>query len=219
MCRDTRQPKWPGIYVVGLTGGIASGKSTVSRMLSEQGAAIIDADRLAREATRPGSEGLRRVRQAFGDRIVEPSGELDRRRLAALIFRDSAARAKIDSIIHPLVMERTRELLRELQDAAEREARPRIAIIDAPLLFEAGADALCDEVWVVSLCRHDQAGRLMKREGYNLEEALSRIDSQMPLAEKENRATAIIDNRGTIEETRKRVSVLWEDLLRRINRI
>lgn len=143
---------------------------------------------------------------------MAPDGGLDRRQLAAIIFRDENARAKLNSIIHPLVMQRVEELLREIQDTAKGEPRLRIAVVDAPLLFEAGADAICDEVWVVAVSREDQAERLMKREGYSLEEALSRIDAQMPLAEKEKRATRIIDNEGTVGETQRRVLGLWESL-------
>jgi dephospho-CoA kinase len=208
----TRPPKWPGIYVIGLTGGIASGKSTVSNMLADLGAVIIDADWLAREVTLPGSEGLRRIREAFGDSVVTPEGVLDRHRLAEIIFHDDDARAKLNSIIHPLVMERVKQLLRETQDAARREGCLMVGIVDAPLLFEAGADAICDETWVVAVDREGQAKRLMRREGYTREEASSRIDSQMPLDEKERRATRIIDNQGTVEETRKRVLELWESV-------
>ncbi len=214
----SRQAKWPGIHVIGLTGGIASGKSTVSDMLAHLGAVIIDADRLSREVTLPGSVGLQQVRQAFGDVVITPSGELDRHRLGAIIFHNKAERAKLNSIIHPLVLDRTRDMLRELQKTAGDGHVP-VAVVDAPLLFEAGADALCDEVWVVAVNREDQAKRLMKREGYSREEALSRIDAQMPLAEKEARATYIINNEGTIEQTRRRVLELWEKAERSLDRM
>jgi len=200
----------PGVYVIGLTGGIASGKSTVSRMLSELGAVIIDADRIAHEVTAPGSPGLEMVRRAFGEDIVRSDGSLDRHRLGNLIFRDDALREKLNAIVHPLVMRRVEERLRELQDESAADGKTRIAVVDAPLLFEAGADALCDETWVVSLDRDSQAERLMKREGYTLDEAMSRINAQMPLDEKEKRATFIIDNHGSIEDTRLRVLELFE---------
>lgn len=212
------QAKWPGIRVIGLTGGIASGKTTVSGILASLGAIIIDADKLSRQATSPGSPGLAQVREAFGDRVITPDGRLDRHRLATIIFHDDAARDRLNSIIHPLVIERTKRLLRELQDVAKAEGRAHMAVVDAPLLFEAGVDAICDEVWVVAVSRDDQAERLMRREGYSLDEALSRIDAQMPLAEKVKRATEIIDNEGTVEQTRKRVLALWQEAARQLRR-
>jgi dephospho-CoA kinase len=205
----SRRGKWPGLRVIGLTGGIASGKSTVSDMLAELGAVIIDADRLSREVTLPGSEGLRQVREAFGDSVITRGGTLDRHRLGAIIFHDESARIRLNSIIHPLVIELTEQRLRELQGISGKQRRPIVAVIDAPLLIEAGVDAICDEVWVVAVGRDIQARRLMSREGYTLDEALSRIDAQMPLSEKKKRATHIIDNEGTAEQTRETVLQLW----------
>ncbi len=206
----SRRGKWPPLRVIGLTGGIASGKSTVSDMLADLGAAIIDADLLSREVTLPDSEGLLKVREAFGDVVLAPDGTLDRHKLGSIIFSDEAARQRLNSIIHPLVIEITEKRLRDLQVRARRQCRSLVAVIDAPLLIEAGVDAICDEVWVVAVSQEVQATRLMKREGYTLQEALSRILSQMPLSEKEKRATHIIHNEGTIESTRKQVLELWE---------
>ena len=211
--------KWPGIRVIGLTGGIASGKSTVSDMLAQLGAVIIDADILSREVTLPSSEGLRQVREAFGEKVIAPDGTLNRHRLGSIIFRDETARERLNAIIHPLVIARTEQRLRELQDEAKRQGKPLVAVIDAPLLIEAGVDAICDEVWVVAVSQEVQAKRLMKREGYTLDEALSRIQAQMPLAEKEKRATRIIDNEGTADQTRQRVLGLWEKAVRRLNSV
>lgn len=205
----SREGKWPGIKVIGLTGGIASGKSTVSDVLAELGAVIIDADLLSREVTLPGSKGLRRIRQVFGEGILTPDGTLDRHRLGEIIFHDDSARARLNSIIHPLVIERTTEQLRALQDRAKEQGKALVAVVDAPLLIEAGVDSICDEIWVVAVSREVQAERLMKREGYMLDEALSRIDAQMPLDEKKRRATRVIDNEGTPEDTRKTVLETW----------
>jgi len=210
----SRQGKWPGIRVVGLTGGIASGKSTVSDILAQLGAVIIDADLLSREVTLPGSEGLRQVREAFGDSVIAADGTLDRHRLGRIIFRDEKARQRLNGIIHPLVIGLTEKRLRELQGRAKEQTRPLVAVIDAPLLIEAGVDSICDEVWVVAVSREVQADRLMKREGYTLDEALSRIDAQMPLEEKKQRATHIIDNQGSVERTREQVLKLWEKAVR-----
>lgn len=208
--------RWPGIYVIGLTGGIASGKSTVSSILSSLGARIIDADRLTHEVQSPGSEGLLEIRKAFGDSVILSDGSLDRKKLSQIVFRDKEALERLDSIVHPRVMERVKEILRDMQEAAKRDGRVRVAVVDAPLLFEAGADRITDEVWVVALPREEQARRLMKREGYSLEEALTRIDSQMPLEEKKKRAHHIIDNRGSVQETKEQVFTLWRSLERRL---
>ncbi|MGE5579552.1 MAG: dephospho-CoA kinase [Bacillota bacterium] len=198
--------------VIGLTGGIASGKSTVSEILAGLGAVIIDADVLSREVTMPGSQGLRRIREAFGDKVIATDGTLDRRKLGTIIFRDEASRQYLNSIIHPLVIQRTEQELRRLQEEARKSGKSIVAVVDAPLLIEAGVDVICDEVWVVAVSRETQAERLMKREGYTLGEALSRIDAQMPLSEKEKRATHIINNEGTRDQTRERVLHLWERL-------
>ncbi|HHY45272.1 MAG TPA: dephospho-CoA kinase [Firmicutes bacterium] len=209
--------KWPGIYVIGLTGGIASGKSTVSETLRDLGARIIDADAITREIQAPGSDALREIREVFGDRVIAPDGTLDRRELGRIVFSSEGARRMLNSIIHPRVINRTKDILREMSESAAKEGPVPIAVVDAPLLLEAGADAVVDEVWVVALPREQQAERLMKREGYSAEEAFSRIDSQMPLEEKEKRADYVIDNSGTIEETREQVFTLWRSLERRLS--
>lgn len=209
--------KWPGIYVIGLTGGIASGKSTVSETLREFGARIIDADTITREIQSPGSDALREIREMFGDRVIAPDGTLIRRELGRIVFSSEKARNTLNSIIHPRVIDRTKEILRDLSESAPREGPVPIAVVDAPLLLEAGVDAVVDEVWVVALPREQQAERLMKREGYSREEAFSRIDSQMPLEEKEKRADYVIDNSGTPEETREQVFALWSSLERRLS--
>ncbi|HHY75688.1 MAG TPA: dephospho-CoA kinase [Firmicutes bacterium] len=209
--------KWPGIYVIGLTGGIASGKSTVSQVLRDLGAHIIDADEITREVQAPGSEALREIQEAFGDGVILPDGSLDRRKLGRIVFSSQEAREKLNAIIHPRVIARTKEILRELSETGRRKGPCPIAVVDAPLLIEAGVDAIVDEVWVVALPRKQQAERLMKREGYTEEEAFARIDSQMPLEEKEKRADYVIDNSGTIEATREQVFTLWRSLERRLS--
>ncbi|HHX28068.1 MAG: dephospho-CoA kinase [Bacillota bacterium] len=205
------------MYVIGLTGGIASGKSTVSEILRSLGATIIDADAITRELQSPGSEALREIQEAFGDDIILPDGTLDRRKLGRVVFSSERSRHILDSIIHPRVIGRTKEILKELAQSAPGKSPVAVAVVDAPLLLEAGADAVVDEVWVVALPRDQQAERLMKREGYSAEEAFSRIDSQMPLEEKEKRADRVIDNSGTPEETKEQVFTLWRSLERRLS--
>lgn len=217
--------KYPGLYVIGLTGGIASGKSTVSRMLRELGAVIIDADEVSREVVSPGTVGWRRVVDAFGPGVLRPDGTINRRKLGGMVFGDKEALDKLDSIIHPLVMARVEEMLAKLsREAVERKGGAgeqenvvkKIVVLDAPLLFEVGADKLVDEVWVVSVDPETQMERLIKRNGYSKAEALSRISSQMPLPEKEKLSDVVIDNRGDPESTRKQVLALWEEVQRKI---
>ena len=155
----------------------------------------------------------------FGDRVIGPDGTLDRRELGRIVFTSENARYVLNSIIHPRVIERTKEILRSLAESTPREGPVPIAVVDAPLLLEAGADEVVDEVWVVALNREQQAERLMKREGYSAEEAFLRIDSQMPLEEKEKRADRVIDNSGTPEETKEQVFTLWRSLERRLSSV
>jgi dephospho-CoA kinase len=209
--------KWPGIYVIGLTGGIASGKSTVSETLQGLGATIIDADAITREVQSPGSDALEEIRRAFGDGVIAPDGTLDRRKLGQIVFSSERSLHTLNSIIHPRVIERTKEALRGLVESASREGPMPVAVVDAPLLLEAGVDSIVDEVWVVALPREQQAERLMKREGYSAGEAFMRIDSQMPLEEKEKRADRVIDNSGAIEETKEQVFTFWRSLERRLS--
>ena len=211
------EPKRKGTYVIGLTGGIASGKSTVSRFLSRLGAVVIDVDIIAREVTSPGSLGLRRIIEAFGQEFLFPDGSLDRKKLAQLVFHDKGALKLLNSIVHPLVMERVEDILEALSRKSQIEGVKTVVVLDAPLLLEAGADRLVDEVWVVSVDEKTQMERLMKREGFSREEALSRIRSQMPQKEKEKRADRIIDNSKTPEETEKIVKAAWTDLKRKIS--
>lgn len=209
--------KWPGIYVIGLTGGIASGKSTVSEALQGLGATIIDADAITREVQAPGSEALEEIRREFGDGVIAPDGTLDRRKLGQIVFSSEQSLQTLNSIIHPRVIERTKQTLRRLAESAPPRGPTPIAVVDAPLLLEAGVDSIVDEVWVVALPRDQQAERLMKREGYSPDEAFMRIDSQMPLEEKEKRADRVIDNSGTVEETKEQVFTFWRSLERRLS--
>lgn len=209
--------KYPGLFVIGLTGGIATGKSTVAQILAEMGAEVIDADRVSHEVVEPGTDGWKRVVESFGEGILRADGSIDRRKLGDLVFRDKALLDKLNSIVHPLVMAKVRERLRQLcgaESAASTElpgapdaAREglRLVVLDVPLLFEAGAEEMVDEVWVVSVDRETQVRRLMERSGYSRAEAELRISSQWPVEEKEKRADVVIDNRGDPESTRRQV--------------
>ncbi len=201
--------KRPGVYVIGLTGGIATGKSTVSAILACLGAIIIDADIISREVVEPGSSGLKKVVQEFGPHMITKKGCLDRKKLSGIVFGDPKARKRLETILHPLIMEKAEEALGELSRGWEKDGQVRIAIFDAPLLFEAGADRVVDQVWVVWVDRSTQEQRLMARGGYTRGEVETRIDAQMPLEEKVRRAAQIIDNTGDVKKTEAQVEALW----------
>lgn len=193
--------------IIGLTGGIACGKSTVSRALRAHGAAIIDADALAHELSQPGQAIFNAYVERFGRGIVTAGGTLDRAAIAARVFADPAVRTEVDAITHPLIRATAEERLR-----AARAAEKRAAVLDVPLLFEAGWDALADEVWVVALPAEEQLARLLARDKSMSEgEARARISAQMPLTEKCARADIVIDNSGTVEETRECIEQLWRE--------
>jgi len=195
------------VKIIGLTGGIACGKSTVSTELRAHGAAIIDADALAHELSQPHQPIYNAYVERFGREIVTADGMLDRVAIARRVFADPAVRAEVDAIAHPLIRMAAEERLR-----AARDENKRAAVLDVPLLFEAGWDALADETWVVALPREEQLARLLARDTSMDEgEARARIAAQMPLAEKCARADVIIDNSGTKEEIREYIGKLWKE--------
>lgn len=193
--------------IVGLTGGIGSGKSVVAKMLAKLGAEVIDADQLAREAVRPGSDGLAEIVSRFGPSVLDPNGELDRRRLGSIVFGDEAARRDLNRIVHPRVAARTAE---EIEAAAKRGAE--VVVYDVPLLYENALEKTFPEVVVVSVSPETQRGRIATRDRLEQAEIEARIRAQLPLAEKVTRATHVIDNDGTLEQTERQVRALWEKL-------
>lgn len=211
--------KYESIYVIGLTGGIATGKSSVSSMLKRLGAIIVDADAISREVTSRGSPGLAEIVKAFGPGILSTSGELDRRKLGDIVFRDEKALSKLNSIVHPRVTQRVQELFQREEALAKAEGKPRIVVLDAPLLVEAGVHQLVDEIWVVDLDEETQIKRLIAREGYSYDEALARIGAQMSLEEKKKYADEVIDNRSSMEATMAQVVKLWEKVNRKLGAV
>ena len=193
--------------IIGLTGGIACGKSTVSKALRALGAYIVDADAAAHALSQPKQPLFNAYVERFGVDIVSPGGTLDRAAIARLIFADPALRAEVDAIAHPLIRAEAERRL-----GAARAAGAKAAVLDVPLLFEAGWDAIPDETWVVMLPEEEQLARLCARNPLMSErEARARIAAQMPLTEKCVRADVIIDNSGTKEETQQRVKELWRE--------
>lgn len=190
--------------IIGLTGSIACGKSTVAAALREMGALIIDGDQLSRQVTVPGGCALPAIRQNFGDGVFHPDGTLDRRALGNVVFRDEAARAKLNAIIHPLVFDLTRQQLRQAQQTGAE-----VCVLDVPLLFETGMDSLCDRVWCVWLPRETQLHRLMTRDGFTRSEALARLRSQLSADEKAARSQIVIDTSGSMDYTKSKLPALF----------
>ncbi|MFZ5641627.1 MAG: dephospho-CoA kinase [Bacillota bacterium] len=193
------------MFVIGLTGNIASGKSTVSEILQSLGAAIIDADKVAREIVEPGTPGLDKIAACFGREVLRPDGTLDREKLGRRVFNDPAELDRLNTITHPLILENIRAKL----DKLERSGDIKAAVIDAPLLIETGLHQTVDELWVVTVDPAIQIKRVTERDNLSREEAAARIASQMPQEEKARLADVVIDNSGTPGELRAAVENLW----------
>jgi dephospho-CoA kinase len=195
--------------VVGLTGGIGCGKSTVAGILAELGALVIDADRLGHEAYRPGSEGFRRVREAFGPGVVAPDGTIDRHALGRVVFADPAARERLNAIAHPLIAEEIRRRV----TAARAGGFDGPIVVEAAVLVEAGWRTLVDRLWVVSADRETAIARVAAARGLPREEVERRIDAQIADAERRRAADLVIDNRGTPGALRAQVETAWRRLV------
>jgi dephospho-CoA kinase len=191
--------------IIGLTGGIASGKSSVARILEALGVVVVDADQLAREAVAPGEEAYRSIVAEFGEGILNPDRTINRKALAKIVFADSAARRRLERITHPAIARLAEERL-----AALRNRGTPVVVYMAPLLIEAGVSSRVDEIWVVYADRETQVARLMLRDGLSRDEALQRLAAQMTMEEKRTYGRIVIDNSGTPEETERQVKDLWE---------
>jgi dephospho-CoA kinase len=190
---------------IGLTGGIACGKSTVSAMLVSRGAILIDADRIAREVVEPGSAALSKVAERFGQAVIQADGSLNRKRLGELVFADPSARKDLEGLLHPSI----RSLMRERMVSLEKLYPDKLIVVDVPLLYESGLQAMFSEIMVVYVPREVQLDRLMKRDGLTLEQAENRLAAQMSIELKKEQADYVIDNQGTLEETQQLVRQFW----------
>ena len=194
------------MLLVGLTGGIGSGKSTVARMLEERGAVVFDADLLAREAVEPGTPGHAAVLERFGADVLAPGGALDREALASIVFADPSARRDLEQIVHPEV----RRLFAEGSEAYRDT--DRIVVFSAPLLVESGMHTAFEILVVVSALVATQIERLMRQRGMSEAAIRARIDAQAPLEDKAAVADFLVDNEGTLAELESQVERLWHDL-------
>jgi dephospho-CoA kinase len=194
------------MLLVGLTGGIGTGKSTVARMLEKRGAVVFDADALARQAVAPGTPGFDEVVERFGPNVLAPGGGLDREALASIVFADQAARRDLEGIVHPEVRRMFAEGCEEYRDS------DRVVVFSAPLLVETGMHTAFDLLIVVSAPVATQIERLMRDRGMPERDVQARIDAQLPLEAKEEVADVIVHNEGTLEDLEAQVDRVWWDL-------
>jgi dephospho-CoA kinase len=194
------------VLLVGLTGGIGSGKSTVARLLEKRGAVVFDADLLAREAVEPGTPGHAAVIERFGADVLAPGGELDREALASIVFADPAARRDLEQIVHPEV----RRLFAEGSEAYRDT--DRVVVFSAPLLVETGMHTAFEVLVVVSATVATQIERLMRQRGMSEPSMRARIDAQAQLEDKAAAADFLVDNEGSLDELESQVEQLWNDL-------
>lgn len=192
--------------IIGLTGGIGTGKSEVSATLRSLGGEIIDADREGHLAYRKDTEGWRRLLELFGESIKGEDGEIDRRQLGQLVFGDPQAMGRLNAAIHPLIKDRVSARIQELADGGTD-----VAVIDAALFYQAGWDDLTNEVWVVTSPSDQTLARLAAQRGMDEEEARGRIEAQEPPEAIASRADVVIENKGTLEQLKANVTSIWNE--------
>lgn len=190
---------------IGLTGGIATGKSTVASMLVKRGAVLIDADIIAREVMNPGHPVLELVKERFGSNIIHSDGTLDRKKLGEIIFSSPEERKALEQITHPAIRAEMRHRLQQFEEADPG----RLVVADIPLLYETGQEQVYDQIMVVYVPRNVQLKRLMKRDGLNEDQAEARLGSQMDIERKRERATIVIDNSLGVIETERQIDEFW----------
>ncbi|QDG54214.1 dephospho-CoA kinase [Persicimonas caeni] len=200
-------PQDDTFVIVGLTGGIASGKSTVANMMAELGARIIDADVIARKIVEPGEPAWEDIREAFGDEVLRDDDTLDREALGKVVFGDREARKKLESITHPRIGQRMMERAQQIRSEGHHWV-----IYDAALIVENGIHEWLDSLIVVAADRDVQIKRVMERDNMSHDEAVQRLDAQMPLEEKIAVADYVIDNNGTLQQTREQVEQIYQQI-------
>lgn len=197
--------------IIGLTGGIATGKSTAAEYLERKGAKIIDADQISHKVTQKGEKGWQLVVDEFGKRILREDGEIDRERLGEIVFSAPAKRRKLESLLHPLIIYEMKEQAHQFLENNE------IVVFMAPLLYENGLERFCDQVWLISSSKEKQINRLKKRDELKKEEALKRINSQMSLSEKKKKADVVIENNSSIEDLKTKIDLYWGKLMKGVD--
>jgi dephospho-CoA kinase len=193
--------------VIGVTGGIGSGKSTVTRLLAEFGAIVIDADRVGHDVYEPGTKGWESVVEEFGRGIIADNGKIDRGKLGALVFADPQRLARLNQLVHPLI---GGEILRRIEEQRTRGGNQPI-VVEAAVMIEAGWHSLVDEVWVVVANREAVLSRIGQQRGLNGKAAVARINAQISDTERCRHADIVIDNSGTPEDLRRKLEEIWKD--------
>jgi dephospho-CoA kinase len=193
--------------VIGLTGGIGSGKSTVSRFLAESGAMVLDADKIGHEVYLPDTDTWRELVKIFGEGILAADNTIDRKKLGAIVFGNDAELKKLDAVIHP----RITEILRQRIDECRRQGA-KVIVLDAPVLFEANAEKLVDEIWVVVADKKNVVKRAAARTGLPEKQIRARIHSQLSNTERIKQAQVVIHNDGTTEQLKEKVQQLWQQI-------
>lgn len=197
------------VLILGVTGNIASGKSTISKELARRGAVVVDADQLAREVVESGSSALKKIVDVFGSEVLQDDGHLDRDKLGQMVFADVKVRAMLNRIVHPEIAKKSVQRLQELRQREDVS----LIVYEAPLLFEVGAETRVDKVLVVKIDPVEQLKRLQTRDGLSEAAAKERMAAQMPQQQKISRADFVIDNSGSVAETIGQVELLWLQLM------
>ena len=193
------------MFVIGLTGGIGTGKTEVSNILRDHGAVIINADLVGHDAYKPDTPGWRAVVEAFGEAILAPTGEVDRKKLGPIVFNDPESMKRLNAIMHPRIFEMIAERIAKLSGEGSD-----VVVVEAALLIEANWTSLADEVWVSTSPQDEVVQRLQNRNMMDEQAIRARIDAQMPQQERINYADVVIDNRGSFAELRRQVDNLWD---------
>lgn len=192
--------------IIGLTGGIACGKSTVARMLVSRGAKLVDADVIAREVVLPGSPVLGQVAARFGQAVLQEDGSLNRKKLGEIIFGDAEAKKELEMLLHPPI----RQLMWERMQSLNEADPSGLVVVDIPLMYESGLESRFEEIMVVYVPREIQLQRLMVRDALDREQAERRLEAQWPIDRKKELADILIDNRGTLEQTEAQIDLFWQ---------
>lgn len=192
--------------ILGLTGGIACGKSTVASMLMQRGAILIDADVIAREVVEPGTYTLEELTKQFGSHILNSDGTINRKELGSIVFADESKRKVLNAIMHPSI----RSEMKSRMERYELSEPDKLIVVDIPLLYESGLDNMFKEVMVVYVPEEVQLQRLMERDGYSHADAEARLQAQMPIEDKKKLSDVLIDNSGTLKATEAQVEAFWK---------
>lgn len=198
--------------IIGLTGGIASGKSTAAAYLADKGAKIIDADQISHQITAANKQGWRLIVKEFGKRILQDNGELNRNKLGKIVFSNPAKRKKLEALLHPLITYEMKEQAFQFLNEDE------IVIFMAPLLFETGLDKFCDQTWLISSNKDQQIKRMQKRDSYTVAEAEQRISAQLDLTAKEEKADLIIENNQDLNSFKTELDQAWQRILKGVDK-